>query len=206
MLTFIFILVNISRSTLIKAKGGLTVKRVSYVELGAFLKKKREEKGLSKANLARLVGVTGPAIRNFELGSQRPSEKNLVAILKALEVRESELEEVSVLSAYRLTQKEVTAAVLDTGWLDQGVKVTDDLPLLQLMDKYGVRDIAAFLGDRGNEELLLTIIDIQKQRSVSVNSKILQRLVMMGRITKLSFPNEIWRSIITKLEEEEQGK
>lgn len=175
----------------------------SYVELGAFLEKKREAIGFSKAALGRIVGVTGPAIGMFEFGEKRPSATTLARVLRALEITEDELEQVGRLSGYRFTMETINKAVLDTGWLEKSAKITDDLPLVQLMDQFGVRDIAIFLGDMANEQLIFTILEIQREREVPLDSKVIQRLVMMGRVTKLTLPVETWKIILASLEKQE---
>lgn len=55
-------------------------------ELGALIKEKRKEKGLTQKRLALEVGVTHQAIGNYEKGSSLPSCETLNKIGKALDV------------------------------------------------------------------------------------------------------------------------
>ena len=48
------------------------------------LKKLRERKGISQAELAQLVGVSQAAIAQFELGTSLPNVKTAVRLAKVL--------------------------------------------------------------------------------------------------------------------------
>lgn len=180
------------------------MKGVSYVELGNFLQKKREELGLSKAAVGKLVGVTAPAIGGFESGDKKPSRVRLFTLLVALQIKPSELDEVKTHSGYDFTSEELEAGLLaPKGEEEMASRMTvADLPLLQLMDRHGIPHIVAFLADPGNEALIRTILDTQSKRGKPLSTSVLQRITMMGRVNKVSFSQKMWETMIAELEEE----
>lgn len=54
------------------------------MKIGEKIRKFRTEKGLSQKELAKMAGLSEPAIRNYELGNRTPSDKQLAAIAGAL--------------------------------------------------------------------------------------------------------------------------
>lgn len=72
-------------------------------EIGARIKKFREEKGLSQKDFAAQIGVSNSRVSNWEQGVNRPDVDLLAAICHALYVSPSELLDV------RLDPDELTA-------------------------------------------------------------------------------------------------
>lgn len=56
------------------------------MKIGKKIKKFRTEKGLSQKELAKMAGLSEPAIRNYELGNRTPSDKQIDAIAGALDI------------------------------------------------------------------------------------------------------------------------
>lgn len=56
------------------------------MKIGEKIRKFRTEKGLSQKELARMAGLSEPAIRNYELGNRTPSDKQIDAIAGALDI------------------------------------------------------------------------------------------------------------------------
>ncbi len=56
------------------------------MKVGEKIRKFRTEKGLSQKELAKMAGLSEPAIRNYELGNRAPSDKQLAAIAAALAI------------------------------------------------------------------------------------------------------------------------
>lgn len=56
------------------------------MKVGEKTRKFRTEKGLSQKELAKIAGLSEPAIRNYELGNRTPSDKHLATIAEALAV------------------------------------------------------------------------------------------------------------------------
>ena len=54
------------------------------MKIGEKIRKFRTEKGLSQKELAKMAGLSEPAIRNYELGNRTPSDKQIDAIAGAL--------------------------------------------------------------------------------------------------------------------------
>lgn len=54
--------------------------------VGNKIKKFRLRAGLSQLELARKVGISEPALRNYELGNRNPSEKQIEHIATALDI------------------------------------------------------------------------------------------------------------------------
>lgn len=54
------------------------------MKVGEKIRKFRTEKGLSQKELAKMAGLSEPAIRNYELGNRTPSDKQIDAIAGAL--------------------------------------------------------------------------------------------------------------------------
>lgn len=54
------------------------------MKIGEKIRKFRTEKGLSQKELAKMTGLSEPAIRNYELGNRTPPDKQLAAIAGAL--------------------------------------------------------------------------------------------------------------------------
>ena len=54
------------------------------MKIGEKIRKFRTEKGLSQKELAKMTGLSEPAIRNYELGNRTPSDKQIDAIAGAL--------------------------------------------------------------------------------------------------------------------------
>ena len=56
------------------------------MKIGEKIRKFRTEKGLSQKELAKMTGLSEPAIRNYELGNRTPSDKQIGAIAGALDI------------------------------------------------------------------------------------------------------------------------
>ena len=56
------------------------------MKIGEKIRKFRTEKGLSQRELAKMAGLSEPAIRNYELGNRTPSDKQIGAIAGALDI------------------------------------------------------------------------------------------------------------------------
>lgn len=56
------------------------------MKIGEKIRKFRTEKGLSQKELAKMAGLSEPAIRNYELGNRTPSDKQIGAIAGALDI------------------------------------------------------------------------------------------------------------------------
>ena len=56
------------------------------MKIGEKIRKFRTEKGLSQRELAKMAGLSEPAIRNYELGNRTPSDKHIDAIAGALDI------------------------------------------------------------------------------------------------------------------------
>ncbi|MDD6808371.1 MAG: helix-turn-helix transcriptional regulator [Oscillospiraceae bacterium] len=56
------------------------------MKVGEKIRKFRTEKGLSQKELAKMAGLSEPAIRNYELGNRTPSDKQIDAIAGALDI------------------------------------------------------------------------------------------------------------------------
>lgn len=56
------------------------------MKIGEKIRKFRTEKGLSQKELAKMAGLSEPAIRNYELGNRTPSDKQIDAIAGALDI------------------------------------------------------------------------------------------------------------------------
>jgi len=54
--------------------------------LSRHLRNARIERGLSMAEVARQVGVTGPCVYFWEIGKTRPQAKNLSALCRVLKL------------------------------------------------------------------------------------------------------------------------
>jgi transcriptional regulator with XRE-family HTH domain len=54
--------------------------------LSRYLKEARVRRGLSVAEVAEAVGVTGPCVYFWEMGRTRPREANLSALCKVLKL------------------------------------------------------------------------------------------------------------------------
>lgn len=74
-------------------------------EIGAKIKKYREEKNLSQKQLAEMIGISNNRLSNWEQGINRPDVDILASICTALEVSPSELLEIN-LPQDKLTQHE----------------------------------------------------------------------------------------------------
>ena len=47
------------------------------MKIGEKIRKFRTENGLSQKELAKMAGLSEPAIRNYELGNRTPSDKQI---------------------------------------------------------------------------------------------------------------------------------
>lgn len=56
------------------------------MKMGEKIRKFRTENGLSQKELAKMAGLSEPAIRNYELGNRTPSDKQIDAIAGALDI------------------------------------------------------------------------------------------------------------------------
>ena len=56
------------------------------MKIGEKIRKFRTENGLSQKELAKMAGLSEPAIRNYELGNRTPSDKQIDAIAGALDI------------------------------------------------------------------------------------------------------------------------
>ena len=91
-------------------------------EIGARIRKFREDRGYSQKELAELIGVSNSRISNWEQGINRPDADILVDLCKTLNVSPSELLDVhlkddelndierKVIKAYR-AKKDLQSAV-----------------------------------------------------------------------------------------------
>lgn len=91
-------------------------------EIGARIRKYREDRGYSQKELAELIGVSNSRISNWEQGVNRPDADILVDLCKTLNVSPSELLDVrlkddelndmerKVIKAYR-AKKDLQSAV-----------------------------------------------------------------------------------------------
>ena len=91
-------------------------------EIGARIRKFREDRGYSQIELAQLIGVSNSRISNWEQGVNRPDADILVDLCKTLNVSPSELLDVhlkddelndmerKVIKAYR-AKKDLQSAV-----------------------------------------------------------------------------------------------
>ena len=91
-------------------------------EIGARIRKFREDRGYSQIELAELIGVSNSRISNWEQGINRPDADILVDLCKTLNVSPSELLDVhlkddelndmerKVINAYR-AKKDLQSAV-----------------------------------------------------------------------------------------------
>ena len=91
-------------------------------EIGARIRKYREDRGYSQKELAELIGVSNSRISNWEQGVNRPDADILVDLCKTLNVSPSELLDVhlkddelndmerKVINAYR-AKKDLQSAV-----------------------------------------------------------------------------------------------
>ena len=91
-------------------------------EIGARIRKFREDRGYSQKELAELIGVSNSRISNWEQGVNRPDADILVDLCKTLNVSPSELLDVhlkddelndierKVIKAYR-AKKDLQSAV-----------------------------------------------------------------------------------------------
>ena len=91
-------------------------------EIGARIRKFREDRGYSQIELAQLIGVSNSRISNWEQGVNRPDADILVDLCKTLNVSPSELLDVhlkddelndmerKVINAYR-AKKDLQSAV-----------------------------------------------------------------------------------------------
>lgn len=68
------------------AGAGYEAARIRY-ELGAAVRQRREELGLTQADLAERAGLKQPAIARFEAGGTMPTIPMLVRLAEALELR-----------------------------------------------------------------------------------------------------------------------
>ena len=97
------------------------MKIIKY-EIGARIRKFREDRGYSQKELAELIGVSNSRISNWEQGVNRPDADILVDLCKTLNVSPSELLDVhlkddelndmerKVINAYR-AKKDLQSAV-----------------------------------------------------------------------------------------------
>ena len=91
-------------------------------EIGARIRKFREDRGYSQIELAQLIGVSNSRVSNWEQGINRPDADILVDLCKTLNVSPSELLDVhlkddelndmerKVINAYR-AKKDLQSAV-----------------------------------------------------------------------------------------------
>ena len=91
-------------------------------EIGARIRKFREDRGYSQIELAQLIGVSNSRVSNWEQGINRPDADILVDLWKTLNVSPSELLDVhlkddelsdierKVINAYR-AKKDLQSAV-----------------------------------------------------------------------------------------------
>ena len=91
-------------------------------EIGARIRKFREDRGYSQIELAQLIGVSNSRVSNWEQGINRPDADILVDLCKTLNVSPSELLDVhlkddelsdierTVINAYR-AKKDLQSAV-----------------------------------------------------------------------------------------------
>lgn len=74
-------------------------------DIGARIRKYREDRGLNQKQLADLIGVSNSRISNWEKGVNRPDADILAGLCRALNVSPSDLLDVH-LSADELSDKE----------------------------------------------------------------------------------------------------
>ena len=66
---------------------------------GERIRKYRKMRHMTQQELGEAVGLSSPAIRNYELGNREPGKEQIEAIAKALKVAPSALSEYDVKSA-----------------------------------------------------------------------------------------------------------
>lgn len=66
---------------------------MTNMNLGEFIRQKRDEKNLSLSELARLISRSAPFLYDVEMGRRHPSDEVLVEIAKHLSVPTAELKQ-----------------------------------------------------------------------------------------------------------------
>ena len=106
-------------------------------ELGARIRKYRENRGVSQKELAQMISVSNSRISNWEQGINRPDVDILAAICRALNVSPSELldvrlapddlndQERNVIKAYR-TKTDLQQAVNILLGVEEEQQITDN--------------------------------------------------------------------------------
>ena len=61
------------------------------ISLGEFIAKRRIELGYEKVEFSKLVGVYIDSVRNWEKDESKPVGKNMVALIKLLKFKKSEV-------------------------------------------------------------------------------------------------------------------
>ena len=69
------------------------------MSVGDRIRRYRKEGGYTQLGLAEEIGLTGSAIRNYELGIRKPGKAQLEAIAKALDIAPEALEDPDISTA-----------------------------------------------------------------------------------------------------------
>lgn len=93
-------------------------------EIGSRIRKYREERKISRAELAKVLGLTVSCISNWELGQNDPAADHLGDLCRALQVSPSELLGVQLVDG-ELSQQErnLISAYRDKPELQQAVNI-----------------------------------------------------------------------------------
>lgn len=102
----------------------------------------RKERGLTQAQLAKMVGLSEAAVRSYELGARNPKEKRLERIAKVLGIRREALEDYGVTtlneamhSLFRMEDRQMKAAPVKRG--DEYYLTFDEASLRQGIQEWG---------------------------------------------------------------------
>lgn len=97
--------------------------------IGKRIKEARENKGLTQAQLAKVIGVTPSSITNYENGTSHPKEKILYDLMNALAVDANFLfqDEIPIKDEDTLTQHEMHHIKKYRSLSENDKKAVDDL-------------------------------------------------------------------------------
>lgn len=93
-------------------------------EIGSRIRKYREERKISRAELAKILGLTVSCISNWELGQNDPAADHLGDLCRALQVSPSELLGVQLVDGELSKQeRKLVAAYRNKPELQQAVNI-----------------------------------------------------------------------------------
>ena len=93
-------------------------------EIGGRIRKYREERGISRTELAQTLGVTLSCISNWELGQNDPAADHLGDLCRALQVSPSELLGVQLIDGELSEQeRKLVSAYREKPELQQAVNI-----------------------------------------------------------------------------------